>query len=131
MAEHQIVDLAVAGSNPASHPIPLLRLWILVERQVEAPIVASQKISSGVLEFDFTKVGERLLSAERVGRHIGNRRERVQKASLVVAAQPSKQRRKCLTREPPALGFGKDHPAGLINKLVPPCLFPETNFADH
>src|ERR1700704_3469707 len=24
MAEHQIVDLAVAGSNPASHPIPLL-----------------------------------------------------------------------------------------------------------
>src|ERR1700694_1080132 len=24
MAEHQIVDLAVAGSNPASHPKPLL-----------------------------------------------------------------------------------------------------------
>src|SRR5258706_16424277 len=118
MAEHQIVDLAVAGSNPASHPIPLLRLWILVERQVEAPIVASQKISSRVLEFDFTKVGERLLSAERVGRHIGNRRERVEKAAGGVAGQACNEPRQCLTREPPPPGFGEGHPARLINTLA-------------
>jgi hypothetical protein len=38
MAEHQIVDLGVAGSNPASHPNPSIRR-VYTERVDDRPIV--------------------------------------------------------------------------------------------
>jgi hypothetical protein len=38
MAEHQIVDLAVAGSNPASHPILSIRI-VYTEWVDDQPIV--------------------------------------------------------------------------------------------
>lgn len=58
------------------------------KRQVEAPVIASQRMPNWILEFTLSEVGEPRPPAERVGRSIRNRGEGVEKSVHVLAPKP-------------------------------------------
>jgi GNAT superfamily N-acetyltransferase len=101
------------------------------ERQVEAPIIASHRVSNRVLEFTLSDVGEPLLPADRIRRLIRDRRVRVKKSAHMLAPKPGHQHRQGLAGQASALIRRKDHPPGLIDEFVSPCLVPITDVADN
>src|ERR1700686_2833659 len=100
------------------------------KRQVEAPITASQRMPSWVLEFTLSEVGEPRPPAEGVGRSIRNRGEGVKKSVHVLAPKPFDQQLQGGARVAPALILREDHPARLIDDFLPPRLVPIADVAD-